>query len=286
MSIYGRTDLAVEARDLRIKDNKKVSELKGVKAKKEIINGIELSTVEILNEEGAAALGKPIGKYFTMQLNERYERGSDIFSSAATSLAQLIKDCIPLNEPSVFLIAALGNSDITPDALGSIAASNIIVTQHLKNTMPEEFKSFSTTMLCRTGVLGTTGIESAAQIKALCERFKPDCVIAIDALAGVELNRLCHSFQVSSSGISPGSGVGNNRQELSFQSLGVPVVSIGVPTVIDAAQYSDLPELKGMFVTPRDIDSAVRSAGRLIGYGINLAIHPMISIEDIDMLVG
>lgn len=286
MAIYGRTDLAVEARNLRIKNSRKFSELKGVKAKKEIIDGIELSTVEILNDEGAKTLGKPVGKYFTMQIEERFERGADIFSSAAQTLAQLIRNCIPSSKSSVFLIAALGNPDITPDALGSIAASNIIVTQHLKKTMPDEFKNFSNTMLCRTGVLGTTGIESAAQIKALCERFNPDCVIAVDALAGVELSRLCHSFQVSGSGISPGSGVGNNRQEISLQSLGVPVVAVGVPTVIDASLYSDSPELKGMFVTPRDIDSAVRSAGRLIGYGINLALHPMLSVEDIDMLVG
>lgn len=286
MSIYGRTDLAVEARNLHIKNSRKFSELEGVKAKEEIIDGIEVSTVEILNSQGAETLGKPIGKYFTMQIEGRFERGADIFSSAAQTLGQLIRSCIPLDKSSVFLIAALGNPDITPDALGSIAASNIIVTQHLKKKMPDEFKAFSTTMLCRTGVLGTTGIESAAQIKSLCENFKPDCVIAIDALAGVELNRLCHSFQISESGISPGSGVGNNRQELSRQTLGVPVIAVGVPTVIDASLYSNAPELKGMFVTPRDIDSSVRSAGKLIGYGINLALHPMLNIDDIDMLVG
>ena len=286
MSIYGRTDLAVEARNLHIKDRQNFSQLEGVAAKEEIIDGIEVSTVEILNSKGAEILGKPIGKYFTMQIGERFERGADIFSSAAQTLGQLIQNCIPLNNSSVYLIAALGNPDITPDALGSIAASNIIVTQHLKKKMPAEFKAFSTTMLCRTGVLGTTGIESAAQIKSLCEKFKPDCVIAVDALAGVELNRLCHSFQVSASGISPGSGVGNNRQELSAETLGVPVIAVGVPTVIDASLYSDAPQLKGMFVTPRDIDSAVRSAGKLIGYGINLALHPALNINDIDMLVG
>lgn len=286
MSIYGRTDLAVEAQNLSLKNAGEFTKIKGVKARRETSGGIELSTVEILNNEGAEAIGKPIGKYYTMQIGERFERGADIFSSAVSTLSQLIRNCIPLNKSSVYLIAALGNPDITPDALGSIAASNIIVTQHLKKTMPEEFKNFSTTMLCRTGVLGTTGIESAAQIKSLCERFNPDCVIAVDALAGMELNRLCHSFQVSSSGISPGSGVGNNRQELSMQSLGVPVVAVGVPTVIDAAVYSDAPELRGMFVTPRDIDSSVRAAGKLIGYGINMALHPILSTEDIDMLVG
>lgn len=135
-------------------------------------------------------------------------------------------------------------------------------------------------------MLGTTGVESAVQVKALCERTRPDCVIAVDALAGADAERLCRTIQVCSTGIAPGSGVGNNREELNEASLGVPVIALGMPTVIDAGALSDRQELKAMFVTPRDIDSSVRAAGRLIGYGIDLAVHEGLSISDIDMLVG
>ena len=120
----------------------------------------------------------------------------------------------------------------------------------------------------------------------ICDYIKPDCVIAVDALAGADVGRLCSTIQVSSSGIAPGSGVGNNREALTKDFLGVPVVAIGMPTVIDASFFNSSEALSNMYVTPRDIDSIVRSVGRLIAYGINLAVHENISIEDIDMLLG
>ena len=135
-------------------------------------------------------------------------------------------------------------------------------------------------------MLGTTGVESAAQIRSLCAAIKPQLVIAVDALAGTEVSRLCRSVQICDSGISPGSGVGNDREELSRDSLGVPVIALGVPMVIDASALSEQKGIEHMFVTPRDIDSLVRSAGRILGYGINMALHPGLSIEDMEMLVG
>ena len=182
-------------------------------------------------------------------------------------------------------MAALGNPDITPDALGSLAASNIIVTRHLKQQIPADFAAFSSLALSRPGVLGTSGIESAQQIKLLCSRLSPDLVIVIDALAGADLDRLCRCVQVSSAGISPGSGVGNDRQSLSAETLGVPVVAIGIPTVIDAGVFGE-ESLSGLFVTPRSIDTLVRSGARVIAYGINLAVHQGLGIGDIDMLVS
>jgi spore protease len=134
-------------------------------------------------------------------------------------------------------------------------------------------------------VLGTSGIESAEQIRNLCEAVKPELVVVIDALAGSDADTLCRSVQVSNAGISPGSGVGNDRKELSKRTLGVPVISIGIPTVIDAGFFGD-EKLKGMFVTPKDIDSLVRAGGRLIGYAVNVAMHNGISIEEIDSLLG
>ena len=136
------------------------------------------------------------------------------------------------------------------------------------------------------GVLGSSGIESAEQLRLLCGSLRPDCVIAIDALAGCEAERLCRTVQICDSGIAPGSGIGNDRAALCRDSLGVPVIAIGVPTVIDAAHFSSEPALRGLFVCPRNIDEAVHCAGRLIAYGVNLAIHPGLTVVDIDALIG
>ena len=182
-------------------------------------------------------------------------------------------------------MAALGNPDITPDALGSLAAAQILVTRHLKQQAPEDFSVFSSLALCRPGVLGTSGIESAQQVKLLSNHLKPDLIIVIDALAGADPERLCRCIQISTAGISPGSGVGNDRLELSSQALGVPVIALGIPTVIDASNLGD-GSLPGLFVTPRDIDAQVRSGARVIAYGINLAVHQGLGVADIDLLVG
>ena len=282
MLLHGRTDLASEARDML---SSGVGEVQGILAREELIHGHRVVCVDILDRRGADTLGKPQGRYFTLTLGAHFERGDSSFSDAAQAVAELIRRCGGEGVSSC-LIAALGNPDITPDALGSLAASSILVTRHLKASSPAEFAGFIDTALCRTGVLGTTGVESAVQIRSLCDELKPALVIAVDALAGSELAGLCRSIQVCSSGIAPGSGVGNNREMLSAENLGVPVIAVGVPTVIDASAFSDCDELRGMFVTPRGIDSLVRCAGRLIGYGIDLALHPGLTVEDIDMLVG
>lgn len=281
MLIIGRTDMASEAhRDLRSSKT-----LSGVSAREETLNGFPLYAVEITNEEGARALNKPVGKYFTLEPERFFERGSDSFAPAAEAVAQLILQCNGVHSPSSVLVAALGNPDITPDALGPLTASHLLVTRHLKSSGDPVFSSFRSLALCRTGVLGTSGIESALHIKTLCELIHPQLVIAVDALAGSDPSRLCRTIQVNNVGVAPGSGVGNDREELSLAYLGVPVVGIGVPTVIDTDLFGKENNNR-MFVTPRNIDSLVRSAARLIGYGINLAVHKGLSIGDIDMLIG
>ncbi len=281
MAINGRTDMASEAH----RDYKKGKALPGVSAKEETLNGFPLYSVEIINEDGAQALRKPVGKYYTLEPERFFERGSDSFAPAAQAVAQLIKNCFDGFTPSSVLVAALGNPDITPDALGPLTASHLIVTRHLKHSGDPVFSSFHSLALCRTGVLGTSGIESALHIKTLCALLKPELVIAVDALAGSDPDRLCRTIQVNSAGVAPGSGVGNDREELSLDYLGVPVVGIGVPTVIDSELFGSGSNTH-MFVTPRNIDSLVRSAARLIGYGIDLAVHDGLSIGDIDMLIG
>ena len=281
MAINGRTDMASEAH----RDYKKGKALPGVSAKEETLNGFPLYSVEIKNKDGAQALRKPVGKYYTLEPERFFERGSDSFAPAAQAVAQLIKNCFDGLTPSSVLVAALGNPDITPDALGPLTASHLIVTRHLKHSGDPIFSSFHSLALCRTGVLGTSGIESALHIKTLCALLKPELVIAVDALAGSDPDRLCRTIQVNSAGVAPGSGVGNDREELSLDYLGAPVVGIGVPTVIDSELFGSGSNTH-MFVTPRNIDSLVRSAARLIGYGIDLAVHDGLSIGDIDMLIG
>ena len=268
MSINVRTDLASEARRIAQGDAGEMTALQGVEAHEETLHGFGVTAVEILDGIGAQQLNKPVGKYFTLELPSFMDRGGENFAGAAEAVSDLLRRCLPNSVGSAF-IAALGNPDIT---------------RHL---MPlPGFESFCSTALCRTGVLGTTGMESAAQIRTLVRELKPDCLIVIDALAGADPSRLCRTVQVCDSGIAPGSGVGNDREPLNRDTLGIPVAAIGVPTVIDASALGGGDAVAGMFVTPRNIDSDVRRAGRLIAYGINLALHRDITVADIDMLVG
>lgn len=283
MLYQGRTDIATESFRQLDGSAEALTEKQGVIAAHERLHGLEVMAVDILNETGARTLGKPVGKYFTLDLPQRFERGAEQFEAAAKAVGDLICRCCQSHEN--VLVAALGNPDITPDALGSLAAAGILVTRHLKQHAPAEFDAFSSLALCRPGVLGTSGMESAQQVKLLCNQLHPDLVIVIDALAGADPDRLCRCVQISTAGISPGSGVGNDRQELSLHTLGAPVVAIGIPTVIDAGLLGE-DRLSGLFVTPRSIDAQVRAGARVIAYGINLAVHQGLDIRDIDMLVS
>lgn len=283
MAAYGRTDLACESPAL---EGLNRARAEGVEVSKEEIEGLPLLAVKISSRAGAELLGKPQGLYYTLELGRQLTGLAEDFAGSVRAVAGIIQRCCPKKNPTSVLIAALGNPDITPDAIGPITASHILVTAHLKERHIAGFDAFASTVLCRTGVLGTTGIESAAQIRSLCREVKPELVIAVDALAGSEVGRLCRSVQICDSGISPGSGVGNDRQELNGDTLGVPVLAIGVPTVIDASSLCEREGIERMFVTPRDIDAQVRTAGKILGYGINMALHPGLEIEDMEMLLG
>ena len=276
-----RTDLASEAFEQSGCD----LSLPGLRARRETLFGAPVYGVEISSAKASARLGKPEGHYYTLSLGAHITRSSPSFSELAAAVAALIRRCgVP--ERGEILVAALGNPDITPDALGSLCAANVLVTRHLKAGGDPIWADFAPVSVCRPGVLGTAGIESAAQIAALCKAIQPALVIAVDALAGLDAAQLCRSIQVCDSGISPGSGVCNNRERIDRALLGVPVTVLGVPTVSDAVNFGAEEALRGLFVTPRDIDSAVRSCARVIAYGINLALHPKLSVEEIDALVG
>jgi spore protease len=275
-----RTDLAAEQRELTVG----AGSLQGVRASSEQRSGFDVSTVEILDQKGADALCKPIGKYITLGLEPLIGRASDAFEDAAGLLAGLIRELLPTDDGKGTLVAGLGNDEMTPDAVGPLAVNAVIATRHLKRGMPEDFAGFSTVSAVKPGVLGATGIESAELLRSACRAADPARLIAVDALASASLERLCRTVQLTDAGIVPGSGVGNDRAAVNTASLGLPVLAIGVPTVVDAAAFSDSPDAAGMFVTPRDIDSSVRDVAKLIGYAINLALHEGLTVADIDML--
>lgn len=275
-----RTDLAAEQRELTAS----AGELKGVRAETQQRDGFDITTVEILDEEGARSLCKPIGKYITLGLEPLMCRTSEAFEDAAELLAELIRGLLPADSGKGTLVAGLGNDEMTPDAVGPLVVNSVIATRHLKRGMPEDFAAFTTVSAVKPGVLGATGIESAELLRSACRAADPARLIAVDALASASLERLCRTVQLTDAGIVPGSGVGNDRAAVNQKSLGLPVLAIGVPTVVDASAFSDSPDAAGMFVTPRDIDASVRDVAKLIGYGINLALHDGLTVADIDML--
>ena len=267
-----RTDLAAE--DMP----RGGGELPGVRSEAFDRDGFHVTRVDILDPQGSKSLCKPIGRYITLDVETFFQRRENSFGNAVSLLAELIREVFPLSADDSVLVAGLGNPCITPDAVGPETASFTLATRHLRRQMPEDFAAFRPVSVFRTGVLGTTGIESAEVIRALCRAVRPDAVVVVDALAARSTEKLCRTVQLTDSGIVPGSGVGNDRAELSRRVLGVPVTAIGVPTVVDAGD--------GLIVTPRDIDRCVRDAGRLIAYSLNLALQPALSLSDVDAFVG
>ena len=294
-----RTDLALEARELWQESAEKATRLNGVKATKQRAEGYPVTRVDILDERGEQALGKPRGTYRTVDLTTFWQRRSDFFERAVRAVGGQLKDLLPGNGP--VLVVGLGNGAMTPDAIGPLAADNVLVTRHLIAAMPKHFSGLRPVAVVRTGVLGTTGVESAEAVRGLVEQVQPALVIAIDALASRRVGRVCTTVQLSDTGIIPGSGVGNHRAALNQETLGVPVFSIGIPTVVDAATLAaDLLEESGimdidgdklrssqqnLMVTPRDIDQQVRDLGKVVGYGINWALQDL-EIEEINALLS
>lgn len=256
---------------------------RGITVQELTVNGFPVTDVEVLNAQGAELLGRDVGRYLTLSLPSH----AVDYGECETVLARLLFSFFPiLPKSSSVLVAALGNPDVTPDALGPLCASSLIVSRHLKAADPEKFSFLSEVSLCRPGVLGTSGVESARQIFSFCSLVRPGFVIVLDALACREAEGLCRSIQISDTGIAPGSGVGNDRERIDAELLGVPVISVGVPTVMDAAPFFSPADGAPMFITPRDIDAQVRRLARLISRALNLALHPGLTAEDVEMLLG
>lgn len=294
-----RTDLALEARELWQESAQRTTRLSGVKATKTKREGYPVTRVDILDQRGEEALGKPRGSYLTIDLTTFWQRKADFFERAVRAVGSQLKELLPAEGP--VLIVGLGNEAMTPDAVGPLAADNILITRHLIAAMPRHFAGFRPVAVFRTGVLGTTGVESAEAVRGLVAQVQPALVIAIDALASRRCERVCATVQLSDTGIIPGSGVGNHRSALNEETLGIPVLAVGIPTVVDAATLAaDLLEESGvenvdpeslrrgqggLMVTTRDIDQQVRDLSKVVGYGINWALQDL-EIQEMNALLS
>lgn len=277
-----RTDLAVEAHRVRAG----AARIEGVSLEETDRNGFHITTVEVRSPSASEKLCKPAGIYHTVTLEPVLRREDAAFSSAAVLLAGLIRGLLPKNDGFTVLVVGLGNRAITPDAVGPRTMESVLATRHLQDSDAALFSAFRPVCVLSPGVLGSTGIEAARMVRAVVADLKPDAVVVVDALACSEPERLCRTIQITDSGISPGSGVGNSRKALDRASLGVPVIAVGVPTVMDIRTVSDSDALEGLFVTPRDIDTTVSVFSKLTGYAINLALHPDLSVPDLDLLLS
>ncbi|MCI8802885.1 MAG: GPR endopeptidase [Oscillibacter sp.] len=294
-----RTDLALEARELWQESAEKTTRLTGVKASKQKEEGYPVTRVDILDHRGEEALGKPQGSYLTIDLSSFWQRKADFFERAVRAVGGQLKAMLPAEGPA--LVVGLGNRAMTPDAVGPLSLDSVLVTRHLVSAMPRHFAGFRPVAAFRTGVLGLTGVESAETVRGLAAEVKPALIIAVDALAARRVNRMCTTVQLTDTGIVPGSGVGNHRAALNRETLGVPVLSIGVPTVVDAAtlaadllEEAGIPELDEtrlrhgkapLMVTTRDIDQQVRELSKVVGYGINWALQDL-EIEEMNALLA
>lgn len=292
-----RTDLAVEA----VQNLPHAANLRQVRQTERAIEGFSVNEVEILTEHAAQEIGKPCGRYVTLELDALVRREEDAFPRACRALSMLLADLLPDSAASgPVLVTGLGNRMITPDAIGPQAIDHVIATRHLVEQVPDVFASWRPVSALAPGVLGQTGVETGEVICGVLDRVKPAAVLAVDALAAGRLSRLLRTIQLADTGITPGAGVGNARAALNSDTLGVPVIAIGVPTVVDGATLAHeiAAQLGGpscealddlslpVMVTTRDIDREVADIARVIGYAVNMALHPHLSVSDIDLYLS
>ena len=283
-----RTDLALERREMLPRE-----EINGVNVRIRENEDCRATVIEITSEEGERALGKPRGTYVTLE-TDSFPDSSTLCDGRLELLTQSLEALIP--PEGTVLVAALGNPEITPDAIGPKCADSILATRHIPKEAEKELKlpRLRDVAVIKAGVTGKTGIETAEIITGITQRIKPACVIVIDALAARSVARLGTTIQLCNTGIEPGAGVGNKRRAINRETLGVPVIAIGIPTVVDAATLSyDLTgkspsdsSFSDMMVTPKDTDIITSGGARLIALGINCALQKNLSREEIISLTS
>ncbi|MBP3283985.1 MAG: GPR endopeptidase [Clostridia bacterium] len=312
MQFSFRTDLAIETKEAY---KKALSvDMPGVTAEDETIDNVKITRVKVETPEGAENIGKPIGNYITLDVPQIKEDEPEINEKIYMVLARELRKLIGENKDKSVLVVGLGNWNVTPDALGPKVISYVEVTRHILEYAPEYVnRPLRSVSAISPGVLGTTGMETGEVIKGVVDKIKPDLVIAIDALASRRLERISTTIQIADTGINPGSGIGNKRMAISQETLGVPVIAIGVPTVVDAATMAndtielmlenidkigsqngtDYDRIKQMsqedkyalikevlnpyvgdlVVTPKEIDAIITSVSDVVSQGINHALH-------------
>ncbi len=313
-----RTDLALEMHEFLTETS---TELSGVSVHKEEKQNTFISRVKIESLAAQAKMGKPIGNYITIEFPGLNIAEGEDYENLCRIVADEIIALLSLGEKSNVLVVGLGNWNITPDALGPKVVSKLMVTRHLLQYIPDQIdEGIRPVCAISPGVLGITGMETGEVIRGVTDKIRPDAVIVIDALAARSMDRISTTIQLCDTGISPGAGVGNQRKALDKSSLGVPVIAVGVPTVIDAATITAdtlkmaadskktkenealfnalknldseqqhallqeaLPEtLAGFIVTPKDVDLLLDRVSKVVANGINLALHKNITFEDIE----
>ena len=306
-----RTDLASERRDIFQRANN-LDEIEGIETTKEDINElIKVERVKITNPNGEQAIGKPMGNYITIDVKKLKIAGEEEIQKASEVVTSEIKKLIDthIQKQEEILVVGLGNIYVTPDSLGPKVINEIDVTRHLINYLPQYVEEGTRPVSAvAPGVLGTTGIETIEILKGIVDNVKPKLVIVIDALASRSIDRISSTIQISDTGIVPGAGVGNTRKEISKASLGIPVIALGIPTVVDLATIvsdginifieklqqeaksnENLNKLKeednyeqvkealnvgeyNMIVTPKEIDDLIENMKDIVARGINFAV--------------
>lgn len=287
-----RTDLAIEAHELQ------PEEVKDVVYSEEEKEGLRIERLDVRTKRAGQLLGKEAGRYVTLSLPPLTDNVRDT-DKRLLVISEEIKRLIPVN--GMVMVVGLGNENITPDALGPKVAQGVLATRHITGEIARStgLDRLRAVAVLRTGVTGQTGIETGELIQSVVRRIKPTALIVVDALASRGVERLGCTLQISDTGIAPGAGVGNHRMRISEDTLGVPVIALGIPTVVDAAtlvcdllsaddekKYRELSESvspggRSMVVTPREIDLLIDRAAHLLSLSINISLHPDIEVEDL-----
>ncbi|PKM85894.1 MAG: GPR endopeptidase [Firmicutes bacterium HGW-Firmicutes-12] len=310
-------DLAVEAHNILRGEAQR--EIPGVKMEETSLPTGSVKTITILNEQGEQVMGRPKGSYITLETTSLRNNNKLEHKEIGETLAQKLKEILPLNDESTILVIGLGNWNATPDALGPKVINLSMATRHLFQYAPEELRQgLRPVAVLAPGVLGITGIETAEIIKGTVDHVKPDIVICIDALAAGGVERINGSIQVSTTGISPGSGIGNKRMGINEETMGVPVIAIGVPTVVPAGiiahqamesvfqHLQSTPGLQDLYmrlkpiavneiisqilepfggqlmVTPKEIDEHISTTAKVIAMGLAIALHPGMPPDEVE----
>ncbi|MBQ9748327.1 MAG: GPR endopeptidase [Clostridia bacterium] len=291
-----RTDLAEELRDREMAREAAAhrGELDGILFDETRAGDIRTSTIEIVSEAGAKRLGKPMGRYVTVSFPTAAGLDHASFLALCDAVAsQLARLCAGKRR---ILVCGVGNDDFAADALGVIAVRHVLVTHHLQEAGVPYMDTFADIAAITPGITAKTGVETVSLVRSAVEAVAPDAVLAVDSLAAGDACRLARTVQLSDTGLAPGSGVGNGRRALDETTLGVPVIALGVPTVVDAATLVSealageevceeaMARLSGLFVAPKEIDVIAENLGRMIGFAVNRAFHGDLPYEEMAMM--